>query len=106
MRKLPVVDIEGVSFYVDSQLQEFRQVDNEFNSIEFVECLETEKGLQLRFDCARKTLFHGTPEEAKERKGDIKLVMLKPLHQIDPIGWMQNRSNQNNGQNQTMRRSR
>jgi hypothetical protein len=106
MRKLPEVDIGGTMFYVDSQLQEFRQVDNLFNSIEFHECLENEKGLSLQFDLSKKTIFHGSPEEAKERKDQIMTVKLKPLYQLDPIGWMQHRSNQNENQNQSMRRSR
>jgi hypothetical protein len=105
MRKLPEVDIGGTMFYVDSKLQEFRQVDNLFNAIEFHECLENEKGLQLQFDLAKKTIFHGTPEEAKQRKDQIMAVKLKPLYQLDPLGWIE-RKGQANDQRQQMRRSR
>jgi hypothetical protein len=95
MRKLPEVDIAGTMFYVDSKLQEFRQVDNMFNVIEFHECLENEKGLQLQFDLSKKTIFHGTPDELRERKEQVKTVQLKPLWQLDALGWIEMKETQN-----------
>jgi hypothetical protein len=87
--QLPVIDIGGTAFFLDMRLQEFRQVDNPFNSIGFVEFLETEKGLSVQFDLSKRTVFHGSVEEGKLRKAEIKLINLPPLWKMDPVGWIQ-----------------
>lgn len=91
--KIPTVDIGGASFYVDSRLQEFRQVDNPFNTIGFEECQQNEKGIELRFDLDKKTLFHGSQEEMRDRRGQVKLIQLAPIWKLDPLGFIQHRSN-------------
>lgn len=106
MRKLPVVEIAGTDFYVDSQLQEFRQVDDPFNTIDFDLCKQTDVKLEIQYDLINRSVFKGTIEEARTRKEDIKTVSLKPLWQLDAIGWMQSRANQQRGENKSMRRGR
>jgi hypothetical protein len=76
-------------FYLDMRLQEFRQVDNLFNTIEFVEFQENEKGLSIQFDMNKRTAFHGTQEEKRERKDLVKMIQLPPLWKMDPVGWIE-----------------
>jgi hypothetical protein len=89
MRKLPVVDIGGTEFFLDMRLQEFRQVINPFNTIQFEEFTDTEKGMEILFDSSKRTVFHGTPDELKERQIEIKNVQLQPLWKLDPVGWIE-----------------
>lgn len=87
IRELPKVDIGGTEFFIDLRLEEFRQVNNPFNTIQFGELLENEQGYVLCYDPVKKTAFHGDRQELEERKTEIKLIQLPRLQVMDPVGF-------------------
>lgn len=87
VRELPKVNIGGTEFYIDLRLEEFRQVMNPYNRIEFVELMENEEGYFLCFDPVKKTAFHGTKEELDQRRPELMLLQLPPFKEMDPAGY-------------------
>jgi hypothetical protein len=87
IRELPKVDLGGTEFFVDLRLNEFRQVTNPYNSISFDEMMENEEGYVLCFDLSKKTAFHGDREELELRKGELKLLQIPHLKELDPYGY-------------------
>lgn len=87
IRELPKVDLGGTEFFVDLRLNEFRQVSNPYNSISFDEMMENEEGYVLCFDPKKKMAFHGDREELELRKGELKLLQIPPLKDLDPYGF-------------------
>lgn len=87
IRELPKVDLGGTEFFVDLRLNEFRQVTNPYNSISFDELMENEEGYVLCFDPSKKTAFHGDREELAFRKGELKLLQIPHLKDLDPHGF-------------------
>lgn len=85
-RKLPEINIGGVMFYMDTRLEEFREVDDFSNRIAFMKLPCTRKGFQLSFDKTSKNLFTGSLVEEKQRK-DVVMVRLPPFSEMDPVGW-------------------
>jgi hypothetical protein len=85
-RQLPEVNIGGVIFYMDTRLEEFREVNDFMNRIPFMKLACTRKGFQLIFDKISKNLFTGSLMEEKQRK-DVITVRLPPFSVMDPVGW-------------------
>jgi hypothetical protein len=87
IRELPKVNIGGTEFFIDLRLDEFRQVSNPYNRIEFVELMENEEGYVLCFDTVTKSAFHGTREEFDQRKSELMVLQLPKFKDMDPVGF-------------------
>lgn len=86
VRELPKIDFNGTLFYIDLRLDEFRQVDNLYNRIDFDELYETPNGFKMHFDPVTKSAFRGSEGEFMSRD-DIELVKLPTLEEMDPVGF-------------------
>lgn len=86
VRELPKIDFNGTLFYIDLRLDEFRQVDNLYNRIDFDELYETPNGFKIHFDPVTKSAFRGSEGEFMSRD-DIELVKLPTLEAMDPVGF-------------------
>lgn len=86
VRELPKIDFNGTLFYIDLRLDEFRQVDNPYNRIDFDELYETPHGFKMHFDPVTKSAFRGSEGEFMSRD-DIELVKLATLEEMDPVGF-------------------
>ncbi|RKR80688.1 hypothetical protein BDD43_0820 [Mucilaginibacter gracilis] len=85
-RKLPVFTIEGTDFYVDTRLNEFREVDAPWNRISMYELSEGEGGLSgLVYDTLKKNVYEEIidPDNIPPH---VRLVIVPPLKELDPVG--------------------
>ncbi len=85
-RKLPEMDIGGVSFFLDLRLYEFRDTEDFSNAIIIDELYETGEGFKACFDPKTRNLFTGDEAAYNQRK-DLVIVNLPALEKMDPIGW-------------------
>ena len=85
-RALPIFRIGGTDFFVDIRLDEFRQVDASWNRISMDEIGETADGLtELVFDSQTRNIYEGIIDP-DNIPGHVKLVIIPPLKELDPIG--------------------
>jgi hypothetical protein len=75
---LPMVNIYGTEFFLDTRLKELRQVDNPINSISFKHLYEDEFHHILLFDPATKSAFNGNYMQARQSE-TAKLIVLPPM---------------------------
>ena len=84
-RALPTIDLAGTSFYIDIEMDEFRQVDNPENRIHFDLLGEDDQGKpMLFFDKTKLNVFAGPvgpviPEH-------IEVVAIRSFISMDPVG--------------------
>ena len=85
-RELPIIEFAGTEFYVDIQLDEFRQVTNPGNKIHF-DLLESSDDLVLSLAFDKRTLnaFTGEPGPAGFPE-NIEIILVPPFVSMDPIG--------------------
>lgn len=83
--KLPIIEIDNTKFFVDVNLEEFRQVNAIDNKISFNDIKDTGDHLQFFFDRETKNVFKGT-EQARAARDDVKFVMLPSYFKLDPVG--------------------
>lgn len=84
--ELPKVTIGANEFFVDIGKMEFRDVKNRYNAISFHDVQDNDDHLLMLFDHQSKNAFQGTWEQLQERN-DVVVVKLKPLKDLDPVGW-------------------
>jgi hypothetical protein len=85
-RNLPEINIGGTMFYMDTRMEEFRDVDDFMNRIPFMKLPCTRKGFMLDFDKETKNIFRGSLDE-RDSRSDVVKVRLPPISQMDPVGW-------------------
>lgn len=85
--QLPVVEISGTKFVVDTRLYELRQVTNPFNTISFHDLAKNDKGFVLIYDMQILNLFLGSEEDFIDRK-DLQTIQLPTIQEMDPVGFM------------------
>lgn len=83
-RKLPVIDIAGVEFYVDAERYVLTDTQNSNNIITGLDMLWADDHFELLFDKQRRNI---KPENWDERDGDrYEYVWLRPLEVYDREG--------------------
>lgn len=82
LRLLPILRIHDTDFYVDLEKLEFRQVDNEKNTISFHDVQDNGTHTQLMYDPTTKNAFKGTWAEMSKRE-DLVLIKLPPAIELD-----------------------
>ena len=87
-RKFPVHHIHGTPFYVDVQLNEFREVGNVMNSISFDELLYKGDHYELLFDKDAKNIFDGDLDDVPGLSS-VEYVKIPMMHELDPEGMEQ-----------------
>ena len=87
-RKFPVYPIHGTPFYVDVQLNEFREVGNVMNSISFDELQFKGDHYELRFDKEAKNIFDGDMDDVPGLSS-VEHVKIPLIHELDPEGMEQ-----------------
>ncbi len=89
-RVLPSITFEGMTFYIDGRLHEFRNKDNPAHRILFRETFPVDGDKTgFVFDPTTKNAFSGTREQFHQRN-DLSLVVMPPLYNmmIDKTGQM------------------
>lgn len=85
LRQLPIIKVDNIKFFVDVNMEEFRQVDAANNKISFNDIKETGDHLEFYFDRNSKNIFKGTEQERAARN-DVKFVKLPSYFKLDPVG--------------------
>jgi len=87
VRMLPVFLMEGTEFFVDTQLNEFRQKDAPWNRISMNELTELSEGdvTALVYDTDTKNIYEGIVDP-DNIPAHVKLVILPSLMELDPVG--------------------
>jgi hypothetical protein len=86
IRKLPIFKMAGTDFFVDTRLNEFREVDAPWNRISMDEIREDPDGTTgLLFNIHTKSVYNGPAEPGHLPKG-VQLVIIPPLTELDPVG--------------------
>jgi len=95
-RILPIIDIEGVPFYVDATKMEITEVDNAKNRINAFEMLHLEDHLEFKFDKRTKGLFEGRWDVPFDER-EVATVWIRPFAAMDPEGmqWLMDQSEPN-----------
>jgi len=86
-RALPIINMAGTDFYVDTRLFEFREVADPSNIISMHEIRESPEGdvTGFVFDRRSKNVYTEMvdPEHIPEY---VQLVIIPPLTELDPVG--------------------
>ena len=86
MRVLPIFNMGGTDFYVDTRLNEFREKDSPWNRISMDEVFDTSDGFNgLVFDTETKNVYQGLIDPDDLPKNAV-LVVVPSLIELDPIG--------------------
>lgn len=85
-RELPCFDIDGTLFQVDINKSEFRQLDQQHNRIAFGEIKEEYGFSIMLYDTRTKNRFLNGGRESNDVPGHVRLVILPPLKELDPVG--------------------
>jgi len=85
-RKLPTIDIAGTLFLVDIDKHEFRQVDNPFNRMSLGDVPEEMGFSHFLYDTTTKNKYLGNYGPGDSIPGHVRIVLVPPLKDIDPIG--------------------
>jgi hypothetical protein len=81
--KMPIILFAGTEFFIDVELEEFRQVENAANIIHFDQLEEPEEGgMVLYFDRKTRNVYHNT----SGRPSDIVEIFIPSFVHLDPIG--------------------
>ncbi len=81
--KLPVIRFAGTEFFIDVELEEFRQVENATNIIRFDQLEEPEEGgMVLYFDRKTQNIYDNT----RGRASDIVEIFIPSFVNLDPVG--------------------
>ena len=86
MRVLPIFNMAGTDFYVDTRLNEFREKDAPWNRISMDEVFDTSEGFNgLVFDTETKNVYQGLVDPDNLPKNAV-LVVVPSLIELDPVG--------------------
>lgn len=85
-RKLPEINIGGTMFFMDTRMEEFREVENFSNRIPFITLPSTRKGFLLDFDKRTRNMWQAAPDKGYDDK-HVVTVRLPPFSEMDPVGW-------------------
>jgi hypothetical protein len=85
-RLLPEINIAGTIFHVDIEKLEFRQVADPSNRMPIIGAKEEMGFSHFLFDTKTKNLFTGDAKMPDSVPGHVRIVLLPPLKELDPIG--------------------
>jgi hypothetical protein len=86
MKPLPITDIGGTPFFVDLLRMEFREVDDPANRISFFELHDKGDHLLLFYDNLARKAWEA-PDKDSRTPGNVKMVRLPPLNELDPFAY-------------------
>ncbi|NOT76992.1 MAG: hypothetical protein HOP08_18875 [Cyclobacteriaceae bacterium] len=81
-RILPILRIHDTDFHVDLEKLEFRQVDNDKNTISFYDVHDSGDHTEVMYDPKTKNAFKGSWGEMSQRE-DLVLVKMPPAIELD-----------------------
>src|SRR6218665_4134384 len=84
-RTLPSFDIAGTLFVVDVVKREFREMADPKNRMPLGNVKEEYGFSTIFYDRQTKNLYP-QPENINDVPGHVRLVMLPPLKELDPVG--------------------
>ncbi|WP_143014193.1 hypothetical protein [Mucilaginibacter pineti] len=85
-RLLPEINIAETLFHVDIEKLEFRQVGDPSNRMPIIGAKEEMGFSHFFFDTKTKNLFTGDTKMPDGIPGHVRIVLLPPLKELDPIG--------------------
>jgi hypothetical protein len=85
-RLLPEINIAGILFHVDIEKLEFRQVADPSNRMPIIGAKEEMGFSHFLFDTKTKNLFTGDTKMPDGIPGHVRIVLLPPLKELDPVG--------------------
>jgi hypothetical protein len=85
-RELPRIDIAGTMFLADIEKLEFREVANPLNRMSMLDAKEEMGFSHFFFDTRTKNLFTGATDIPSGIPGHVRIILLPPLKEIDPVG--------------------
>nr|WP_157535927.1 hypothetical protein [Mucilaginibacter sp. L294] len=85
-RLLPEIDIAGTLFHVDIVKLEFREVGNPLNRMPIIGAKEEMGFSHFFFDTHAKNLFAGKEDMKIGIPDHVRIILLPPLKELDPIG--------------------
>lgn len=81
---LPVMELEGTLFYIDSFRHELIEVENEQNRMDwYQDMLYLDEHVELWYDSRAKNVYEGPHYDLPDH---VKLFWLYPLDAVDPAG--------------------
>ena len=86
IRMLPIFNMAGTDFYVDTRLNEFRERDAPWNRISLDEVFDPSEGSNgLVFDTETKNVYQGLVDPDNLPKNAV-LVVVPSMIELDPVG--------------------
>lgn len=83
-RTLPKIQIEGTDFWVDIAKHEFREVSDPYNRFSMGDAKEEMGFSHFLYDTKTKNLY--LHQDIADVPDHVRIVLLPPLKDIDPVG--------------------